>query len=350
MKKLIWLLVLVFATLCVVGGKSFFEQRSQPVIDTIRVEKPTNSSTSSTQQKLEAAVSSPQVSRERLLTHIQKLNFQRYTDAERRRSRNYIISELKKYGFKPKQESFTEGINIIAERPGRDRNAGAILIGAHYDTVFQSPGADDNGTGVAVVLEIARLFGSQSTPRTLKLVLFDKEEAGLLGSQAFATKKAHVKDLHGAIVMDMVGYACYDTGCQDYPTGLPIKPPSDKGDFIAVIGDTEHLPLLNSFQNSASKENNLPAVLTIPIPLKGLLTPDTLRSDHAPFWIQGIGAVLVTDTANLRTPYYHQPSDKPNNIDNNFFIGAAQIIVNATDKLLESNVSLSTPASATSSS
>ncbi|NJR14354.1 MAG: M28 family peptidase [Calothrix sp. CSU_2_0] len=349
MKKWIWLLVLIFAALCVVGSKSFLEQRyqtSQPVIAPIRIENPTNSS--STQQKLEAVVSSPQVSRERLLTHIQKLNFQRYTDAERLRSRNYITSELKKYGFKPKQQSFNDGVNIIAERPGSDRNAGAILVGAHYDTVFQSPGADDNGTGVAVVLEIARLFGLESTPRTLKLALFDKEEAGLIGSQAFATKKNHVKDLRGAIIMDMVGYACYNPGCQDYPTGLPIKPPSDKGDFIAVIGDTEHLPLLNSFQISTSQQDNLPAVLTVPIPLKGLLTPDTLRSDHAPFWYQGIGAVLVTDTANLRTPHYHQPSDKPNNIDNNFFTGVAQIIVNATDGLLKSNSSLITPVSTNS--
>jgi len=348
MKKWIWLLVLILAALCVVGSKGFFEQRSQPVIDTIRVEKPSNSSNSSTEQKLEAVVSSPQVSRERLLTHIQKLNFQRYTDAERLRSRNYITSELKKYGFKPKQQSFTDGVNIIAERPGSDRTAGAILVGAHYDTVFQSPGADDNGTGVAVVLEIARMFGLESTPRTLKLVLFDKEEAGLLGSLAFATKRNHVKDLRGAIIMDMVGYACYNSGCQNYPTGLPIKPPSDKGDFIAVIGDTEHLPLLNSFQNSTSKQEKLPAILTVPIPLKGLLTPDTLRSDHAPFWYQGIGAVLVTDTANLRTPHYHQPSDKPSNIDNSFFTGAAQVIVNATDKLLRSNISLNTPVSAIS--
>jgi Peptidase family M28 len=348
MKKLIWLFVLVLAALCVVGSKGFFEQRSQPVIDTIRVDNPTNSSSSSTQQKLAAAVISPQVSRERLLTHLQKLNFQRYTDAERLRSRNYITSELKKYGFKLKQQSFPEGVNIIAERLGSDRNAGAILVGAHYDTVFKSPGADDNSTGVAVVLEIARIFGLESTPRTLKLVLFDKEEAGLIGSQAFATKKTHVKDLRGAIIMDMVGYACYNPGCQDYPTGLPVKNKSDKGDFIAVIGDTEHLPLLNSFPNSTSKQENLPAILTVPIPLKGLLTPDTLRSDHAPFWYQGIGAVLVTDTANLRTPHYHQPSDKPNNIDNSFFIGAAQIIVNATDKLLRSNASLSTPVSAIS--
>jgi hypothetical protein len=332
MKKWIWLVVVIAIALMVIGGKYVLEKPSQP-IDTIRVEIP--------QQKLEAAVSSPVVSSERLLAHIQNLNFQRYTDAERSRTRNYITTELRKSGWTPKLERFAEGVNVVAERVGTDKQAGTILVGAHYDSVFQSPGADDNASGVAVVLEVARLLG-EATPRTLKLVLFDKEEAGLLGSKAFAAKKTHLKDLQGAIVMDMVSYACYTPGCQKYPTGLPITPPSDKGDFLAVVGDTEHLPLLNSFgQNVRSPQ--LPAVLTVPIPLKGLLTPDTLRSDHAPFWYQGVGAVLVTDTANLRTPHYHKSSDIPNTIDRNFFTGSAQVIVNTTKKLLESSDSLSTP-------
>jgi Peptidase family M28 len=342
MKKWIWL-VLVFAmplatsfagiALMVIGGKYILEKPPQP-IDTIRVEMP--------QQKLFSAVSSPVVSSERLLAHIQNLNFQRYTDTERSRTRNYIIAELRKSGWTPKLERFAEGVNIVAERSGTDQKAGAILVGAHYDSVFQSPGADDNASGVAVVLEVARLLRMEATPRTLKLVLFDKEEAGLLGSQAFAAKKTHLKDLRGAIVMDMVGYACYTPGCQKYPKGIPIKAPSDKGDFLAVVGDTEHLPLLNSFQQNV-QDTQFPTVLTVPIPLKGLLTPDTLRSDHAPFWYQGVGAVLVTDTANLRTPHYHKSSDISNTIDSSFFTGSAQVIVNTTKKLLESSNSLSTP-------
>lgn len=333
MKKWIWLVVVFAIALLLVGGKYILEKPPQP-LDTIRVEIP--------QQNPYAVVSSPAVSSERLVAHIQNLNFQRYSDGELERTRNYITTELKKSGWTPKLERFAEGVNIVAQRLGTDKQAGTILVGAHYDSVFQSPGADDNASGVAVVLEVARLLGTEATPRTLKLVLFDKEEAGLLGSRAFAAKKTHLKDLQGAIIMDMVSYACYTPGCQKYPTGLPITPPSDKGDFLAVVGDTEHLPLLNSFgQNVRSPQ--LPAVLTVPIPLKGLLTPDTLRSDHAPFWYQGVGAVLVTDTANLRTPHYHKPSDIPKTIDRNFFTGAAQVVVNTTKKLLESSDSLSTP-------
>jgi Zn-dependent M28 family amino/carboxypeptidase len=335
-------MLLVLMAVAVVGsrGSTFFEQRPSPtIVERIPVEIP------QPQPELKEVDNTPQVSAQRLLAHIQKLNFQRYTTTERSRTRTYITTELKKFGWKPKLEKFSDGVNIFAERLGTNKAAKAILLGAHYDTVASSPGADDNASGIAVVLEAARLLGSRSTPRTLQLAFFDQEETGLLGSQAFVAKTARLQNLGGAIVMDMVGYACYTPGCQKYPAALPVTPPSDKGDFLAVVGDTEHLPLLNAFQNSQNipstalnkQESNLPAVLTLPIPLKGLLTPDTLRSDHAPFWYQGVGAVLVTDTANLRTPHYHQPSDVPATIEPYFFIGAAQIVVNATTILLENN-------------
>ena len=193
------------------------------------------------------------------------------------------------------------------------------------------------------MLEIARLFNYQETPRTLQLAFFDKEEAGLLGSRAFVNNTARLKNLRGVIVMDMVGYACYTPGCQKTPPGFPITPTSDKGDFLAVVGDAEHLPLINTFQKVNVKDNSkLPSVFTLPVPLKGVLTPDVLRSDHAPFWLQGIGALLVTDTANLRSSYYHQPSDTPENIERDFFTGAAQLIVNATNDLLQGSGSLET--------
>ncbi len=342
MKKWIWLMVLVVMTVVVVGsrGSTFFQQPPSPeIVQSVPVQTP------EPQPEFQEVDTNLQVSGERLLTHIQQLNFQRYTTTERSRTRTYITTELKKFGWTPKLENFDNGVNIFAERPGTNKTAKTILVGAHYDTVASSPGADDNASGVAVMLEVARLLGSRPTTRTLQLAFFDQEEAGLLGSKAFVTHKARLENLGGAIVMDMVGYACYTPGCQKYPAGLPVTPPSNKGDFLVVVGDTEHLPLLNAFKNSQNipptaqnkQESNLPAVLTLPIPLKGLLTPDTLRSDHAPFWYQGAGAVLVTDTANLRTPHYHQPSDVPATIERSFFIGSAQIVVNTTTALLEKN-------------
>jgi Zn-dependent M28 family amino/carboxypeptidase len=343
MKKRIWLVLLALVVVVIISSRSdafnsFFSQSPSTTIDDRRPIEQVQP-----QPKPQAQKIRQQISVDNLLAHIQKLNFQRYTTAERSRTRTYITTQLKKLGWKPQLEKFANGVNIFAERLGTDKAAGAILVAAHYDTVAESPGADDNATGVAVVLEVARLLGSQPTPRTLQLAFFDKEEAGLLGSTAFVSKTKRLENLSGVIVMDMLGYACYTPGCQQYPPSLPVTPPSDKGDFLAVVGDMEHLPLLNAFQGE--KLANLPSVLTVPIPLKGLLTPDTLRSDHAPFWYQGVGAVLVTDTANLRTPHYHESSDQLETIDRNFFAGAAQIVIDTTTALLEKRDSLATQAS-----
>ncbi len=166
-----------------------------------------------------------------------------------------------------------------------------------------------------------------------------QKKSACVGGLAFTANKANLANLNGVVVMDMIGFGCYTPGCQKYPPGLPVfaqrdyaqrSAKGDRGDFLAVVGDAEHLQLLNAFSHSAT----IP-VITLPIPLKGLFTPDVLRSDHAPFWYQGIGAVLVTDTANLRSPYYHQSSDTVANIDRAFFTGAAQVVVNATYRLLQ---------------
>jgi Zn-dependent M28 family amino/carboxypeptidase len=345
MKNFFWLALVVLFAVVAVGSSGFWvRQNPQEVLTSALENAPADNSQklSSQKQKINIGQASigqvfiGEVSGDKLFSHVQKLSGQRYTDEERLRTRNYIINELKKLGWKTQLEKFPEGVNVFAEREGTDKTAGSILISAHYDTVFSSPGADDNTTGIAVTLEVARLFASRSTPRTLQLIFFDKEEAGLLGSQAFVKNKIHLEKLYGVINMDMVGFACYAVGCQKYPAGLPVTPPSDKGDFLVAVGDAEHLPLLDAFNNQQKVNSvNLPVVFTLPVPLKGSLIPDTLRSDHAAFWLQGIGAVFVTDTANLRSPHYHQKSDKPATIDRNFFVGAAQIVINATTSLLE---------------
>lgn len=344
------LLILVGVGVAIFLGNNYFGESQAPVaIHSIQIETPLpqeeskiSASEIETQPKQTVKTNIPQIDSERLFNDLNQLSFQRYTASERQRTRNYIINELKKQGWESSLERFQRGINVFAEKPGTDKEAGAILLAAHYDTVLKSPGADDNASGIAVLLEIARLFNSVSTPRTLQLAFFDKEEAGLLGSRAFANNTARLQQIRGVINMDMVGYACYIKGCQKTPSGFPINVTSDKGDFLAVVGDTEHLPLLNTFK-TMEKSSEFPPVFTLPVPLKGVLTPDVLRSDHAPFWLQGIGALLVTDTANLRSSFYHQPSDTPANIERNFFAGAAQLIVNVTNSLLSGTGSLETP-------
>ena len=282
----------------------------------------------------------PQADAQRLFSHIKALAFQRHTAAERQQARDYILQALQAAGWSSTLQSFEGGTNIFARRPGTDSEAGSILVAAHYDTVLGSPGADDNASGVATVLEIARLFGSRPTPRTLEIALFDQEEEGALGSYAFTTHKANLTHLQAVIVVEMVGFACHTLGCQRHSQGLPITPPTQQGDFLVIVGDAEHLPLLKAFQQA--DQSNLPPILPLSVPFRGVMTPDLLRSDHAPFWYQGVGAVMVTDTADFRNPHYHQSSDTPETIDRSFLRGSAQIVANATAVLLAGRKSLAT--------
>lgn len=306
----------------------------------------------STPQLVSATPQSYLIDRQRLWNSVEAIAGERYQDVDRQATRDYLMQQLESFGLSPSLQSFEDGVNIVAKRPGKDSQSGSILLAAHYDTVLNSPGADDNGSGVAVVLEIARLFAKQPTPLGLEIAFFDQEEAGLLGSFAFVQNEENIKDLQAAIILDMVGYACHTPGCQQYPQGLTVTPAleaagveyPDRGEFLIVVGETQQLTLLKTFQmvneslkNKSETETKIPPVVTLPIPLKGLLTPEVLRSDHAPFWYQGIAAVLLTDTANLRSPYYHQPTDTIDHLDSDFFEGSAQVILNTVTQLLSAN-------------
>jgi hypothetical protein len=281
----------------------------------------------------------PTVDDDRLLDHLKVLAFPRYEESDRQEAAEYIQAALEDAGWTMATQAFTSdgksGTNLYAVRPGTDDAAGTILVGAHYDTVERSPGVDDNATGVATVLEVARLFGDRPTPHSLEIVFFDQEEAGLLGSQAFVSAAENRDDLEAAVILDMVGYACHTEGCQRYPTLLPITPPTNIGDFVTVVGNQAHASLLPSFQ--IITDEALPPLYTLAIPSIAGVTPDIMRSDHAPFWEKGIGAVMVTDTANFRNPYYHTDADILENIDQDFFVGAAQHVVNAVAILLHQN-------------
>lgn len=275
----------------------------------------------------------PIVNGERLMADLKALNFERYTPAELKKTRDFITRTLIAAGWTVSEQPFDTGVNIVAERPGTDPNAGTLLVGAHYDSVQGSPGADDNATGVVVALEVARLLGDRKTLRPLRIVLFDQEEAGLVGSYAYAQRPENLNNLDGVVILEMLGYTCSTPGCQIKPVEFKVELPSNRGDFLAIAGDTEHLPLLNAF--SEHHQPNLPALVSVPIPFKGLLTPVILRSDHTPFWFEGIGAVMLTDTAHLRNPHYHRRTDTPDTLDPTFLKGNTQTAVNAVTALLD---------------
>jgi hypothetical protein len=325
MKKLWWLVVLVAAALAVWQMRLPLLQRLTPATPALLAEPAAQ------------AIELPRVVPERLLTDLEALSFKRYSEADREQARTYIQQRLEVAGWTMQRQPFENGVNLVAKRPGSDPSLSAILLGAHYDTVEVAPGADDNATAVATLLEAARLL-KPPTPRTIQLVFFDLEERGLLGSKPFV-EQLQPTSLNAAVILDMLGYRCDQPGCQSYPPLLPIQPPTDRGDFLAVLGDQGHASLLQYFmppepENQFSSPK-LPSVLTLPIPTLGGLAPDLVRSDHAPFWDKGIGAVLVSDTANFRNPHYHQASDTLATIDPEFFVGSAQIVINAVAQMLQ---------------
>ncbi|MBW4597131.1 MAG: M28 family peptidase [Brasilonema angustatum HA4187-MV1] len=200
-----------------------------------------------------------------------------------------------------------------------------ILIGAHYDAVPGTPGADDNATGIAVLLELARIFASVPTKYPLQLVAFDMEEYGLLGPSGASEYAAELRQqdqpLRLMISLEMLGYCDRTPGSQTYPSPLERFYPN-RGDFIALIGNWRTIRDLISISRSIRKVG-VPSHW-LPVPNRGLILPLTRRSDHAHFWDQGYPAMMVTDTANLRNPNYHKPSDTIDTLDLNFLTGVCQ--------------------------
>jgi Zn-dependent M28 family amino/carboxypeptidase len=181
-----------------------------------------------------------------------------------------------------------------------------LIVAAHYDTVPGSPGADDNASALAVLLDVAQRIKQTSLSRPVHFIAFCLEEEDLVGSRAYV---AHLTETHqrphGAIVLECVGYARDEEGSQKIPPGVPIAVPT-VGNFLAVIGNQSSSSLTMAVEQAMRP--HLPIVPLI-VPGNGELLPDTRRSDHTSFWEHGFPAVMLTDTANFRNPHYHRPTD-----------------------------------------
>lgn len=201
-----------------------------------------------------------------------------------------------------------------------------ILIGAHYDTVPGSPGADDNATGVAVLLELARSIAAQPIRYPVRCVAFDLEEYGLIGSTAYAQYlRQQQQAIRLMLSLEMLGYCDQTPNSQQYPPGLSYFYPSC-GNFIALIGNWRSIPDLMRLSQCIRRMGDVPCEW-LPAGVRGKLVPDTRRSDHAPFWDQGYQAIMVTDTANLRNPHYHRSSDRLATLDLEFLTRVCQGLI-----------------------
>lgn len=237
----------------------------------------------------------------------------------------YIRQQLAQWGTVETHEFQVRGKthqNLILNLTSLDKRGAPILIGAHYDTVPGTPGADDNATGVAALLELARTFATKPLKYPVQLVAFDMEEYGLLGSAAYSAQlRQQQQPLRLMISLEMLGYSTSTPGSQRYPAGLSRFYPN-QGNFIALIGNLPTIPdlirLSRSIRTSGVSSEWLPTFN------KGLSIPQTRLSDHAPFWDQGYRAMMVTDTAFLRNPHYHQVSDRINTLDLDFLTGVCR--------------------------
>ena len=186
------------------------------------------------------------------------------------------------------------------------QSAPPLIIAAHFDTIQGSPGADDNASALAVILQIARQARAMKLARPIRFIAFNLEEENLLGSSAHtALLRKNREAIQGAIVLECVGYASHREGSQKTPPGVPIAVPTT-GNFLAVIGNERSHALTGSV--AKAMQSHLPIVPLV-VPGNGEKLPDTRRSDHTSFWEQGFPAVMLTDTANFRNPHYHKPTD-----------------------------------------
>jgi Zn-dependent M28 family amino/carboxypeptidase len=226
--------------------------------------------------------------------------------------------------------------NIIAIKPGLKLPEQRVAVMAHYDTVSCSPGADDNASGVAVMLEIARLLAPLSLECTVLLVGLNLEEnaeegmsgTGTRGSQALA---AHARsegwDLKGVLVLESVAYAGPEVA-QRAPTGMPIPAP-EKGDFIALVANQASAGMARCMVEAINRHGIPLPHLELVVPGNGEMVPDTRRSDHAPFWDQGYPAIMITDSTNFRSPHYHQPTDTLDTLNLDFATRVGQTTLGA---------------------
>lgn len=237
-----------------------------------------------------------------------------------RRAADYCVKQFVRRGFDVTTESFEfEGVSqqiVVAEIRGKRRPEEIVVIGAHYDTVPESAGADDNASGIAALLEIAALLKNVPLERTVRFVAFPNEEYHgedwrNMGSYHHARRSHERGDkLIGMISLEMLGYFSNEPDSQKYPFPFNLFYP-DTGNFIGFIGNSASRDWVRKVVGNFRELTSFPS--------EGASAPerfkDIARSDHWAFWQFGCPALMITDTSNFRYPYLHGMDDTPDKLD-----------------------------------
>ena len=251
---------------------------------------------------------------ERIKRHLTEVSIPRdiFSDPQNLlKVQKYIEDRFTSFGFLVEKQSFElrgeTFTNLIARARDFDTND-RFIIAAHFDAVPETPGADDNASGVAALLESARLLAASKAVRHIEFIAFNAEEYGMIGSSFYAKalKQNQIK-ISGMVSLEMVGFASDRPGSQGLPGFLkPFYP--DTGNFIGLVGNTGSNHLIRKAKDAFNKVRDLP-VQTITLPMNGWFLPAARLSDHSPFWDAGFPALLITDTSFFRNPHYHTPDD-----------------------------------------
>ncbi|MFH0988748.1 MAG: M20/M25/M40 family metallo-hydrolase [bacterium] len=237
----------------------------------------------------------------------------------------FIEKEFQNLGFNVSSQEYRayESIvrNLIIEQPGSQPHLPCIVLGAHYDTVLDTPGADDNASGVAGLLELARLLKSFPNKRTIRFVAFTHEEppyfyTSLMGSRQYAQSlKDQSASVHLMLSLEMLGYGGEQT-TQYYPFPLmrQIGRYPKYGNYIALVSNLRSMRYLGLVRNAMRRSCEI-GVECLAAP--GWIPPLFL-SDHSSFWKHDFPALMITDTAFLRNPHYHRPSDTADTLNYEF--------------------------------
>lgn len=278
---------------------------------TVPTETPKSDSTTPVARLREHVVTLSKTIGERNTAHIDQLS-----EAER-----YITDQFTEMGYEVQVLSYTASDstvsqNLVVERLAALPDAPLLVVGAHYDSARGTPGADDNATGVAVLLELASRFQGRTLPHRLRFVAFTNEEPPYfgnddMGSAAYVSTltEAARNSISAMLSLECMGYYSDEADSQSYPPLIGSLYPNT-GNFVAVVGDLTASLLIDAVKSSLLGSDL--AVESIAAPA---FVPGIDWSDHAPFAAVGVPAVMVTDTAIFRNPHYHEPTDTLEKLD-----------------------------------
>jgi len=238
------------------------------------------------------------------------------------------------------------GRNILGTLPGTNEAEKVVVVDAHYDTVNNAPGADDNGSGTVGVMEIARLLSRYPAKKTLRFIGFDLEESGLIGSIQYVTNGIPAgEQIEGVFNFEMIGYYSDQPNTQTLPAGFDFLFPAAynevvsnqyRGDFLTNVCNTNSLPVSNLLKSSALLYVPDLKVITLEVSGNGEFAPDLRRSDHTPFWDSGNKALMLTDGANFRNQCYHTACDTfENKLNFRFMSNVVKATIAAAAQLAE---------------